>query len=57
MPSAGMEVQKSIYTALTGDTSLVSLLGGAHVFDDVPQDAVYPYLTFGRSTVRDWEHG
>ncbi len=57
MPSAGLEVQKSVYTALTGDAALVSLLGGAHVFDDVPHDAAFPYLTFGRTTVRDWSTG
>jgi hypothetical protein len=57
MASSGLEVQKSIHAALTGDAVLTGLLGGPRVYDDVPRGAEYPYLTFGQSTLRDWSTG
>lgn len=57
MASAGFEVQKAVHATLTADASLLSLLGGPHIYDDVPRGATYPYLTFGQSTVRDWSTG
>ena len=55
--SASWELQKGIYQTLAGDPSVTGLLGGANIFDDAPQDADYPYLTFGQSTIRDWSTG
>lgn len=55
--SASWELQKGIYQALAGDTSITGLLGGTNIFDDTPQSADYPYLTFGQSIARDWSTG
>ena len=57
MASSGWELQKAIFAALTADTSLTTLLGGARIYDDVPRGADLPYVTFGQSTVRDWSTG
>jgi len=57
MSSSGWALQRSIYAALVNDTPIVSLLGGTRVYDDVPQGAAFPYLTFGQSTLRDWSTG
>lgn len=57
MASAGFELQKAVHAALSADAALTALLGGAHVYDDVPRGASYPYVTFGQSTERDWSTG
>lgn len=57
MASAGLELQKAINLALRSDAALVALLGGAKIFDDVPQGSEFPYLTFGQSSARDWSTG
>jgi uncharacterized protein DUF3168 len=57
MASASWELQKAVHGALTGDTALVALLGGARIYDDVPRGAEFPYVTFGPATVRDWSTG
>ncbi len=57
MASAGHELQKSIFAALTASPAVTGLLGGARVFDDVPPGAEYPYLTIGESAARDWSTG
>ncbi len=57
MSSPGLELQKAIYQKLKADASLLSLLGGAKVYDDAPQRSEFPYITFGRSIVRDWSTG
>lgn len=57
MASAAFELQKTIHAALAGNAALTGLLGGAHVWDDVPRGAAYPYITFGQSTERDWSTG
>ena len=50
-------LQKGIFNALVNDATLTTLLGGQHVYDDVPQDASFPYLTLGQSVARDWSTG
>ncbi len=57
MPSPGLELQKSIYQKLRSDAELAALLGGAKIYDDAPQRTEFPYITFGRSAVRDWATG
>jgi hypothetical protein len=57
MPSSGWALQQSVYATLADDTSILALLGGARIYDDVPQGAHFPYLTIGQSTVRDWGTG
>ena len=55
--SAAWSLQESIYLALTTDAPLTALLGGANVFDDVPQDVSFPYVTLAQSEARDWSTG
>ncbi|MEM7619809.1 MAG: DUF3168 domain-containing protein [Pseudomonadota bacterium] len=50
-------LQSAIYTALVGSSALTTLLGGAHVYDDVPQDISPPYMTIGQNILRDWSTG
>ena len=54
MPSANWPLQQALFAKLTGDASLLASLGGPRVYDDVPQGADFPYLTFAQSTLRDW---
>jgi len=55
--SATWDLQKGIYEALSGDPTLIGLLGGANIFDRVPQDAPFPYVTLGQTLDRDWSTG
>jgi hypothetical protein len=57
MASAGFELQKAVHAVLVADAALSAMLGGSHVYDDVPRGQAYPYVTFGQSTERDWSTG
>lgn len=48
--SASWPLQQAIFGALTNDAGVTALVGG-RVYDSVPQDASFPYLTVGDSTV------
>lgn len=52
--TANWQLQQSIYQNLTEDTSLLSLLGAAKVYDFVPQRTRPPYITIGMSLEQDW---
>ena len=54
MSAPAAELQKAIFTRLGEDPVLVGLLGGAKVFDHIPANAPFPYITFGRTSVYDW---
>ena len=54
MKSAQLALQPAIYTLLTGDATLVALLAkdvrdgtSPGIFDAVPKNQTYPYLTIG----------
>ena len=57
MISAAIELQKAVFAALTGDAPLVAALGGPSIHDIAPTNAPFPYITFGRTTVQDWDTG
>ncbi len=57
MASAGWALQKALFTHLSADSNVTGVLGGAKIYDDVPRDATFPYVTFGESVVRDWSTG
>ena len=46
------ELQKAIYSALTGDGALMAMITGVH--GHVPQGTAFPYVTLGESTAVDW---
>ena len=54
MTAASADLQKAMFSALAGNARLLGLLGGARIFDRVPADAAFPYVTFGRTSVFDW---
>ncbi len=57
MTSAGWALQRAVFAALKDDAQLVAAIGGERIYDDVPRDAVFPYVTFGQTQVRDWSTG
>ena len=54
MAEAAFALQQAIFSRLTGTPALTALLGGARIYDDVPERTEFPYLTFGQSAERDW---
>jgi hypothetical protein len=57
VPTPGWALQQSIFAKLSTDPVVVGLLGGPNIYDDVPQAADFPYLTFGQTVERDWSTG
>ena len=52
--SAAWALQKAIHQALAADAQIAVLLGGPHIHDNAPQRVIFPYVTFGQSSSRDW---
>ena len=52
--SPALALQTGLRTALLADAALVAALGGEQVFDDVPREAPFPYITIGDIDTRDW---
>jgi len=50
----GLSLQQAIFTALTGSTTLVNYLGGAKIYDDIPEQTQFPYVTIAQSFMTDW---
>ncbi len=46
-------LQKGVFQTLAADADLLALLGAARIYDDVPEDATFPFLTIGEVTERD----
>lgn len=57
MAGAAWALQQAIFAALTADSGLTALLGGARIYDVVPTRAVFPYVTFAQTAERDWSTG
>lgn len=55
--SAGWALQQAIYATLSGHAPLITLLGGARIFDDVPQAAPYPHLSLGQTSSSEFGTG
>ncbi|RWM99937.1 MAG: DUF3168 domain-containing protein [Mesorhizobium sp.] len=58
MTAPAAALQKALFQALDADGSLSAALGGAKLFDHVPENIVpenipFPYVTFGRTSVYD----
>lgn len=54
MTAAALELQKAIFAKLVGNAELATLMGEVRLYDQAPANAVFPYLTFGRTSVYDW---
>lgn len=54
MMQPGLSVQEAMLAALRARTTLVSLLGGAHIYDELPRGANPPFVVFNAIETRDW---
>jgi Protein of unknown function (DUF3168) len=54
MMQPGLSVQQAMLTALRPRTTLTALLGGAHIYDEVPRGANPPFVVFSNLETRDW---
>ncbi len=52
--TATLALQVAMREALLARTQLCRLLGGAHIFDEVPRGANAPYVAFTGIETRDW---
>jgi len=57
MSTAAAELRAAIHNALINDGTLTGVLGGAKVYDEPPQGAVFPYVTLGEARVADFSAG
>lgn len=49
-----LPLQEAIYSALTGDATLMGLITG--VYDRPPEGTAFPYITLGEATGSDWSN-
>lgn len=55
MSRGGWALRQALYTMLSGDAGLQALIGNpARVYDDVPADGAFPFVTFGDGAAQDW---
>ncbi|MCA0433498.1 MAG: DUF3168 domain-containing protein [Proteobacteria bacterium] len=52
--NAALSVQTAMRALLLADAPLLALLGGGHVFDEVPRGAKPPLVEFTAIETRDW---
>ena len=53
MPTAATALRAAIHDTLVADGALNALLGGAKVYDEVPREAAFPYVTLGEARMAD----
>ncbi len=54
MSSAALALQIAMRNALLAHAPLLALLGGGHVFDELPRGSHEPYVAFASIETRDW---
>ncbi|NVO15473.1 MAG: DUF3168 domain-containing protein [Rhodoplanes sp.] len=54
MSTAAVALRSAVHSALAADEALVSLLGGARVYDAPPRHVAFPYVTLGEARVTDF---
>jgi Protein of unknown function (DUF3168) len=52
--NAALALQQAMRAALLADTALITLLGGAHVFDEIPRGEPPLFVSFAGIETRDW---
>lgn len=57
MSNPGWDLQKAVFETLAADATLASLLGGASIYDHVPQDAAFPFVVLDQTRIADWSTG
>ncbi len=53
---ADLALQKAIYAHLAADEGVAALVA-ARIYDNVPGDTGFPYVTLGEAFVADWSTG
>lgn len=54
MSTAAAALRAAIHAALTADSALAALLGGAKIYDEPPKAAALPYVTIGEARVANF---
>ena len=54
MSSSALALQTAMRERLLAHAPLLALLGGGHVFDEVPRGEQEPYVAFAGIETRDW---
>ncbi len=54
MINPAVSLQQAMRAALMARTPLTSILGGSHIFDEVPRGANPPFVQFTGIETRDW---
>ena len=54
MMQPGLAVQQAMKTILAMRPALTTLLGGSHIYDELPRGATAPYVVFNAIETRDW---
>ena len=54
MSSSALALQTAMHERLLAHAPLLALLGGGHVFDEVPRGEQEPYVAFAGIETRDW---
>ena len=57
MTSPAIELQKAVFSALSGTSALTAAMGASRIYDNAPANVAFPYVTFGRTTAYDWATG
>jgi hypothetical protein len=58
MPTAAsVALRAAVHDALAADPALVTILGGAKVYDEPPRAAAFPYVTLGEVRIADYSAG
>lgn len=55
--NAALVVQQVIWETLVANPALLTALGGADVYDDIPPAAKLPWIVFDRIETEDWSTG
>ncbi len=54
MSGSALALQSAMREALLAHAPLLAILGGGHVFDEVPRGSQEPYVVFAAIETRDW---
>ena len=54
MKSASEDLIVAVFSALQTSDDLTNVLGGAKIFDQLPERVAYPYVVIGRTSATDW---
>jgi hypothetical protein len=52
--AASVALRAAVSNALNANAALVTLLGGAKVYDEPPRSAAFPYVTLGEARIADY---